>query len=84
MTPRRPTTGGEQTPTGAPVAYWPVSPVTQYYRLDSPGSTAKPVRHVGQSSHPRLFLAAGFRSVSASHGLDGQLDPLPTKDMNWD
>ena len=34
VTPRRPTTGGEQTPYGAPVSYGP-SPETQRYRPDT-------------------------------------------------
>ena len=41
MTPLRPTTGGQQMPTGPPVAYGP-SPMTQRYRLDSTGPAVAP------------------------------------------
>ena len=47
MTPRRPMTGGEQTPTGPPVAYAP-SPMTQCYQLDSPGSAVAPAQWENQ------------------------------------
>ena len=52
VTTLRPTTGGKQTPSGAPASYGPSSPETQCYRLDTPHPPpSAQCRRDGSASH---------------------------------